>query len=177
MRLLAAPAVVLLALLSVFLVTSFPVVAEPHGHAILSAEWSDAPGSGLGPDERVLRLLIRTAAPLEGSELAYHAPAGVILTPRAPAGDVLPPAAAPGPDGAPRLALQRLTPHRTRMLEFVVRVPQGEAGTAVFTLHGETASGRQIREAVGWNVGTAAEPLSRHGAAEFPARVVAEDPR
>ncbi len=155
-----------------------PAPCEPHGHAVLEVEWLKPAGQGhLGPDERALRVVIRSAVPIRDAALGFRGPTGVTLAPRPAGGAPAPPPAPTGPDGTPRLSLGTLQPDRSTVLEFVVHAPPGAAGTAVFTLEGETLPGRSIVEKLGWTVGTPAAPTRRHGAAEYPARVVPEDPR
>jgi hypothetical protein len=143
--------------------------SDPHGHAVVDLEWVENPGETLGPDERVLRVIVKPAVEAESVRLSYKSPAGVSVSPRKGHED-----STPGDDGVPSLTLGDLRSNEAKSVEFIVRAPAGKTGVAVFTLSGELASDQEFEEKVGWTVGTPAAPTVRHGAAEFPARIEPE---
>jgi len=153
-----------------FLLCANPSSAsDPHGFAIVSFEWVGDPGEMLGPNERVLRVIVKPAVEAGSVHLSYKSPDDISVSPRAGAEE-----APPGSDGTARLTLGDLQHNEVKSVEFVVHAPAGKSGVAVFTVSGELAPGRGFEEKVGWTVGTPTAPTVRHGAAEFPARIEPE---
>jgi alpha-glucuronidase len=160
---------VALASACLFLCANSASASDPHGYAILSFEWVEDPGETLGPDERVLRVVVKPVVEADSVHLTYKTPDDVSVSPRE--GFERGP---PGADGAPRLTLGDFQRNQTKSVEFVVHAPSGKSGVAVFTVSGELAPDREFEEKVGWTVGTPTAPTVRHGAAEFPARIEPE---
>jgi len=162
---------IILALISAcVLVCASPLQAsDPHGHAVVFLEWVENPGETLGPDERVLRVIVKSAVEAGSVRLSYKSPDDVSVSPRKSHEDL-----PPGDDGVPRLTLGDLQSNEAKSVEFIVRAPAGKTGVAVFTVSGELTSDQEFEEKVGWTVGTPSAPNIRHGAAEFPARIEPE---
>ena len=148
---------------------------EPHGYAVLSAEWVEDPGETLGTNERLVRVVVRAAVVVNSARLGFRSPDDVSLTPHVGGAGAGPLAAPAGPDGTPRLILGDLRKGESKSVEFLVHAPPSKSGVAAFILSGELASGRSFEEKVGWTVGTPVGALLRHGAAEFPAKIVPEE--
>jgi hypothetical protein len=152
----------------VLLYASPSSASDPHGYAAISLEWVEEPGVALGVDERVLRVVVKSAVEIKSVQLGYESPEyiSVSLRGRDPA-----PTDA---DGIQRLRLGDLERDQSKAVEFVVRAPPTKEGVAVFTVSGDLAPGRGFEEKVGWTVGTPTAPTVRNGAAEYPARIEPE---
>jgi hypothetical protein len=142
---------------------------EPHGHAVITFEWADAPDETLGSGERVLRVAVKPVVEARSVHLSFKSPGEISISPRTGAQE-----APPAPDGTRRLTLGDLQRNQTKAIELVVHAPPDKSGVAVFTVSGELAPGRGFEEKIGWTVGTPAAPTVRHGAAEYPARIEPE---
>lgn len=134
--------------------------SEPSGHAELAYEWLTT-AEAMPSVPGVLTVTLKTVVSVAAAEVALEAPIGVLI--RTADGSTAPGDRAPQPLGD-------LAASSTRVFRFEVRVDPGAGGIAVFRLAGILADGRRVVETMGVPVGVPGpRPVSRHGAAEYPA--------
>lgn len=171
--------ILLVSTLAWLFVASPPSVAnEPQGLILFESAGVTSPPEGavgFAPEEKVVKLVIRSVRSLRGAVLVHQTPDGIaqrLATIQTPgeAARTIDPYDGKSPATIDLGALEAGVPIT---LEFAEIFAEGTGGVVTFTVEAVSADGKITREAYGQVVGTPGKtPVLHDGVLEFPAHEV-----